>query len=336
MFTAPLTLALILPLTWQFIPILKPASLRGVAVSPDGVFCVAGSGPTVWVSRDQGEKWSERTPEQENAKDYRCVAMPDSNSILIASAGSPALILRSEDLGRHWKVVHSDERPAAFIDGMRFWNSRQGIAFGDPVGGKFLLLKTNDGGRTWREIDSGIKPLDGEAGFAASNGSMDLSDESTITIGLGAQTNQIASRVIKSNDSGNTWSVSDIECIASGNSSGIFALTMRPSGFGIAIGGDYRLTDLAKNHIAVTEDHGRTWRLPKGNPPGGFRSSVIFVPGKNGGFWLTTGPSGTDISPDGEVWRALSKEGFHALSLTSDSVPIAAGSDGRVALLRER
>lgn len=340
--TTPLmTLALILPLVWQPVTLSTKASIRGVAVSRDGAISVAGNGPEVWVSVDNGKTWTGRTPNRDDATDYRCVSMPASKVILIASAGTPALILRSENLGETWKEVFNDDRAAAFIDGMQFWDSERGIAFGDPVDGRFLLLKTDDGGETWNDVDCKVLPLAGEAGFAASNGSLALPRKSSCMIGLGARHDLGASRVLISDDTGQTWNVSEIAQIPAGPSSGIFALTIQDSGFGIAVGGDYKLTEHAEGHVAVTKDLGRTWRLPTGVSPHGFRSSVIFVPatettiesGYPNGFWLTTGPSGTDISEDGEDWKRLSDIGFHALNLTANGTPLAVGSDGRVALL---
>ena len=70
--------------------------------------------------------------------------------------------------------------------------------------------------------------------------------------------------------------------------------------------------------------------------------SVIFVPAKgthsgetiDAGYWLSTGPTGTDISDDGQDWRSIGETGFHALSLLPDGTPLATGSEGRIAILK--
>jgi len=36
-----------------------------------------------------------------------------------------------------------------FIDGIKMFDASNGIAVGDPVGGKWTVLKTTDGGATW-------------------------------------------------------------------------------------------------------------------------------------------------------------------------------------------
>ena len=339
--TASLLLSLILPLVWQPIELPSNASFRAVAVSRDGAICLSGNGPEVWVSTDGGKKWLDRKPEYEGVTDYRCVAIPANNVIFLASAGSPSVILRSDDLGSTWNTVHEDKRPAAFIDGLRFWDGQRGFSFGDPIGGRFLLLRTRDGGRSWGEVSSDVISLEGEAGFAASNGSMELFGRSSLLIGLGGRADHGASRVMRSDDDGETWEAVEVKQIPAGPSQGIFALSLRASGFGVAVGGDYKRPDESSGNVAVTDDGGRSWRLPNGRRPGGFRSSVIFVLSEQekrsgavgGGFWLATGPTGTDISDDGEDWRKLSDTGFHALNLLPSGSPIAVGKDGRIALL---
>jgi hypothetical protein len=85
--------------------------------------------------------------------------------------------------------------------------------------------------------------------------------------------------------------------------------------------------------------------MATGKGPRGFRSSIIYVPApqatpgsdtfrRESGYWIATGPSGTDISADGEDWKPLSEMGYHALHLTPEGVPLAVGSDGRIAILK--
>lgn len=328
-----------LPFAWQPIPLPSEASLRGIAVSASGTICVAGNGPQVWISNDRGSTWSKRTPNSSGVTDYRSVAMPIGEVLVVASAGTPAVILRSQDLGVTWQTAHDDERAAAFIDSVRFWDTQRGMAFGDPVEGAFWFRVTKDGGKTWSDRGCQIPPLAGEAGFAASNGSLAMMSPDSILVGLGGREDQGPSRVLHSEDAGRNWGVSEVADMPANASSGIFSVAMGEGGFGVAVGGDYKQTERRIGNIAVTDDQGRSWRLPKGQRPGGFRSSVIFVPAKGKarrpmGYWLATGPSGTDISDDGEDWRTLGGTGYHALCLLPDGTPLASGADGRVAILR--
>ncbi|MEO1617681.1 MAG: YCF48-related protein [Planctomycetota bacterium] len=327
---------------WTLVSPDSESSLRGAGVT-DTLICVAGSGPQVWVSKDAGGTWHDRTPEIPGVSDYRCVEVvanpsSDENVLLIASAGTPAVILRSEDAGETWKTVYENQKPAAFLDSLRFWDADHGIAFGDPIDGRFLLLKTRDGGKSWQDLACPIDPLEGEAGFAASNGSISLAGTNTVLIGLGGRIDQGPSRMLRSTDQGNHWDVIELAKIPAGPSSGIFAVSLRADGFGIAVGGDYKRPEDSGGNIAVTEDGGQTWRSVTGQGPRGYRSSVIRFQSKDGegqttDVWMTTGPSGSEVSVDGEDWQPYRKSGFHALRRIMTGV-LACGSDGRVALTK--
>jgi photosystem II stability/assembly factor-like uncharacterized protein len=54
---------------------------------------------------------------------------------------------------------------------MRFSSEQNGIAFSDPIDGKWLILQTQNHGDSWQAIDSANIPdmAPNEAGFAASN-----------------------------------------------------------------------------------------------------------------------------------------------------------------------
>jgi hypothetical protein len=232
------SVALVMPLAWQSSKLSTDASLHGVAVSSGGVTIVAGNGPQVWVMNNIDQTWSDRTPNIVGVTDYRCAVTPSDSVLLVASAGSPAVILRSVDFGVQWSTVHSDTRPAAFLDAIQFWDARRGIAFGDPVGGEFLILGTDDAGQTWRNLTCTVKPLEGEAGFAASNGSISLAGDSSIAIGLGGRADGGSSRVLISQDTGQTWTPHEVSVMPASASSGVFSIVLRESGFGIAVGGD--------------------------------------------------------------------------------------------------
>jgi hypothetical protein len=252
---------------------------------------------------------------------------------------------------------------------MRFWDSQRGLACGDPIDGKFLILRTEDGGRSWQTLDCQIAAREGEAGFAASNGLIVTADERSAVIGLGGGlavepangVEQQASRVLRTEDFGATWMTSEVGVMPAGPSAGIFGLATGPGGLLIAVGGDYKLPTQSLNQIAISADAGATWRLPKGNKPPGFRSSIVYVPPApaaaaqvpgsqfpdlqrsgskpagtlKSGYWLTTGPSGTDISLTGEDWHPLATPGFNAISNPAPLRqarfwPVFAGSEGRV------
>lgn len=53
---------------------------------------------------------------------------------------------------------------------MDFWDDQNGIAFGDAIDGKLVILKTTDGGDSWQEAPDNERPSvdDDNYAFAAS------------------------------------------------------------------------------------------------------------------------------------------------------------------------
>jgi hypothetical protein len=77
-------------------------------------------------------------------------------------------ILRTTNGGCFWEAV--SVQPGGRIHGIKMFNSTIGVAVGDPVGGKWTVLKTSDGGGTWSRF--GTEPpqfgsSSGGNGFAA-------------------------------------------------------------------------------------------------------------------------------------------------------------------------
>src|SRR5262249_23748074 len=83
---------------------------------------------------------------------------------------------------------------------------------------------------------------------------------------------------------------------------------------------------------ALSSDGGRTWRLPLGPGPFGYRSSVLRVPESPGPSLIAVGPTGTDRSDDGgETWTKLGNQGFHAAAMVRPGAGWAVGEHGRIA-----
>jgi photosystem II stability/assembly factor-like uncharacterized protein len=201
------------------------ASLRGlsVATTTSGTaIWAAGAKGTVLRSLDHGVSWLSTGPSEFPELEFRSIHAWSSMEAVIASAGTPAVILRTADGGLHWETVHRDSNPAAFFDGLRFHDDSRGVIFGDPIDGKFVVLRSEDRGRKWIAIDPDrLAPIRaGEAGFAASNSAMLAHGNGSIWIGTGGAVNS-SSRVHASTNFGETWQVADCP-LPSNASSGIF------------------------------------------------------------------------------------------------------------------
>ncbi len=319
-------------------------SLRGLCAVSETCCWASGAKGTVIRTTDGGKSWRSVGPPDTEAADFRDLQAWDEFTAVIMSAGDVDRLYRTEDGGTSWTVVYEHPDPVAFFDGMSFDpTGRRGWLMGDPINGKVHLLITDDAGRTWRQIPDSSSPsvADGIAAFAASGTHLLCPTKQTVLIGLGgAVVKSVAApqaAVLMTMDSGQEWQNVTLPMRAS-QSAGVFSITAIASESPrlIVVGGDYLKPEQDTDNVALSDDSGRSWRLPKTSRPGGFRSVVVSVMQDDGHTHvITTGPSGTDQSTDGgESWSGISRIGFHTMSFVSPAIGWAAGSDGRVARWR--
>ncbi len=309
------------------------ASLRGLAVAPHStsgapVLWASGSKGTILVTEDLGQNWRTCGPAKYPELEFRSLVAWNERQAIVASAGTPAIVLKTDDAGKSWREVLRDEHPKAFFDGLKFFDARRGVLFGDPIDGRFAVFTTDDAGENWRRVPPDALPAcrEGEAAFAASNSAMVVAPPASIWIGTGGSVAE-QSRVFISHDFGKTWQFALCPLISSA-SSGIFSLALSPDRRSlVAVGGDYQPDAKSETTGARSINEGKDFSKPQ-EPPTGYRSSVVFAAGK----FYATGPAGTDVSQDGSHWRKLSEIGFHALAVLPDGRLVAVGSGGRFGL----
>ena len=97
---------------------------------------------------------------------------------------------------------------------------------GDPVDSRFAILTTDDGGVTWRRSPRVLMPLalKGEGAFAASGTCLIVHGERNAWFGTGGAA---VSRVFRTTDRGQSWTVHETPIAAGNASAGIFSLAFR-------------------------------------------------------------------------------------------------------------
>jgi photosystem II stability/assembly factor-like uncharacterized protein len=318
---------------WVDHAVATKARLRGLGVVGDNVVWASGTGGTVLRTADGGRTWNVGSVQGASALDFRDVQAVDGGTAYLLSIGpgEQSRIFKTADAGATWATLYTNTDPKGFLDALAFSDADRGLALGDPVDGRFVVLATDDGGRTWKPANvEGMPPaLPGEGAFAASGTCLVVGRNGHAWFGTGGAK---TARVFGTVDGGRTWEAHETPLMAGTPSSGIFSLAFRDDFRGVAVGGDYKEPGQARNAVALTEDGGRTWRTPKGRGPSGYRSAVAYVPGRGGTTLVAVGPTGSDISTDGgENWTSLGPAGFHAVGFASPSVGWAVGEDGRVA-----
>jgi photosystem II stability/assembly factor-like uncharacterized protein len=309
--------------------------LRGVSAVSSRVAWASGAGGTVIRTADGGATWTSVPPAGAGELDFRDIEAVSAEVafVLAIGPGERSRIYKTVDGGKAWTQQFLNAEPRAFYDAMAFWDANRGLAFGDPVDGKFTVIRTSDGGGTWTAVPPANLPpaLEGEGGFAASGTCLVVAGTGHAWFGTGGAAR---ARVFRSIDGGATWEAADTPIAASTSSAGVFSLAFRDERNGVAAGGDYRKETESGNNFAVTRDGGRTWT--PGTAFRGFRSALAFVPRSRGRTLLAVGPAGADRSADGgTTWTPLGGEGFHAMSIAPDGAVWAVGEKGMVGIMRK-
>jgi photosystem II stability/assembly factor-like uncharacterized protein len=308
------------------------ARLRGVSAVDQQVAWASGSASTVLRTTNGGANWQKLTVTDEQL-DFRDIDAFDSSTAYILSVGNgpQSRIYKTIDGGKTWSLQFKNEDPKGFLDAMSFWNAKAGIVYGDSIDGRLFIMTTENGGRTWDRVPHEALPpaLENEGAFAASGTNIAVFGKDHAWIGTGGASK---SRVLRTDDRGHTWKVSETPLIA-GSSAGIFSIAFRDEKHGVIVGGDYKKEVEATDNLAVTSDGGITWKLVKGLS--GFRSAVAFVPAKRT-VLIAVGPSGADYSiDDGASWTTFESQSFDTLSFARGKpVGWAAGIRGNVGMLR--
>lgn len=307
--------------------------LRGVSAVDARVAWASGDKGTYARTTDGGRTWQAGVVPGAEALDFRDVDAFDAETayLLAIGEGDKSRIYKTTDGGRTWTLQFQNRRPTAFFDAMAFWDRDHGLAMSDPVEGRFLVITTADGGRTWRESPPEGMPaaLEGEGGFAASGTCVTVAAGGRAWFGTGGPG---GARVFRSADGGRTWQVAPAP-LARGRAAGVFSLVFLDGRRGVAVGGDYQKESEAGGNVAFTRDGGKSWEVPKGRRPGGYRSGVAVLRRKAGPLLVAVGPTGTDYSADGgRNWSSLGDEGYHAVGTAPRAeAGWAVGEGGRVA-----
>lgn len=318
--------------SWRPQPSPSHASLRGLSVVSARVAWASGSDGTYLATSDGGAHWRLGRVPGASRLDFRDVKAFSPQVAYLMAVAAGGGIYKTSDGGARWAKQYGNSAPGFFLDGLAFWDSGHGLALGDPLAGRFLLLRSGNGGRNWKSTAMLPPALPGEGAFAASGTALVAGGGRRAWFATGGRA---GARVFRSSDGGRTWKVADTPMSGGTDGAGIFSLAFADAQRGIAVGGDYTAPNNLARTAALTADGGRTWRLVPGHPLSGYRSAVAYQPGSRGRVLVAVGPNGTDASYDGGAnWTRLSDQGFNALAFAPDGSAWGVGAGGRIARLR--
>lgn len=306
--------------------------LRGLSVVSSNVVWASGARGTVVHTVDGGATWRRDSVPGAGALDLRGIEGTSARVAHAISIGDSSRIYRTTDGGRTWSQRWAATREGTFLDAIRFWDARHGIAMSDPVEGRFLILTTSDGGSSWQEVPRGRLPdaLAGEGGFAASGSCLAVWGRRDAWIVTGGAT---SARIYHTGDRGRTWTVHDTPLRAGAASAGAFSVAFRDTRHGVIAGGDYQQPALRGRNVALTTDGGRTWTLAdSASSPAGYRSAIGFAPGRAGRTIVAVGLTGTDLSRDGgRSWTQSDTVAYNSVAFAASGRGWVVGPRGRIA-----
>lgn len=208
-----------------------------VSAASDLVGWAAGATATVRKTVDGGAAWTDgnSTPGIITGDIYNINALDASTAFVTTSPGA-TFIYRTINGGVTWTQVFT--QAGGFIDGIQMISATEGYAMGDPVGGKWTILKTTDGGATWARMATEPVQVGTEAGW----------NNSFLIKGTHIWFGTNNTRVYHSTDLGLTWS--------SGTTTGTlntYAVHYNSLNDGLAGGG------VAATPLVKTNDGGTTY-----------------------------------------------------------------------------
>jgi photosystem II stability/assembly factor-like uncharacterized protein len=313
------------------------ARLRGLCVVDSRIIWASGTKGTFLHTTNGGESWQSGSVPGASGLDFRDVHLFDDQQahLLSIGDGDKSRIYRTTDGGQSWTLSFQNRDPKGFLDAFAFWDADHGIALGDPIDGRFLIVTTDDAGASWKRQPADALPpaLQGEGAFAASGTCLVTQGDRNVWFGTGGAK---VARVFRSVDHGRSWTVHETPIRADAASVGIFSLAFATASEGIAVGGDYKRPHQSDHIAARTSDGGRSWATVTGPGPRGYRSCVVFLPESSGKALVAVGPSGSDFSTDGgATWQPLGDLGFHAVGFAwASDAGWAVGENGLIARFR--
>ena len=305
-------------------------SLRGLSVVSDKIIWVSGSNGMVGKSINAGKTWEWINVKGFEKRDFRDIEAWDANTAIIMAIAEPAVILKTTDAGKNWKITYENKAPGMFLDAMEFRDMKNGMVIGDPLKDKLFVATTNDAGESWNEVayENLPKVDSGEACFAASGTNIRLwSDTGKCMVSGGMRSRFFLNE-----------KAIDIPIIQGSGTSGANSVAVRydkknyPLPYFVIVGGDFSRDTIAYQNCIISNDGGNSW-MPAKSPPKGYRSCVEFIDNKK---MISCGTSGVDISNDSGInWQFIGKQGFHVCRKAKRGNAIfLAGSNGTIGKLR--
>lgn len=300
-------------------------SIRSILIDSNKIWYSANNSRFGYFDLKENKKYEQQLEKDSLKLEFRSAAQTEKN-IFILTVSNPALLYRISKKELNPELVYQEKHEKVFYDSMQFWNNKEGIAIGDPVGDCLSIIITRDGGNSWNKISCAQLPkvVPGEAAFAASNTNIVVKGNNTWIVTGGKK-----ARVLYSGDKGLKWETVETPIVQGKEMAGIFTADFYDSKIGFIAGGDYGALNQNHGNKATSYDAGKTWNLVAENQGFGYASCIQYVPRSNGKSIVSVGANGIYYSYDsGNSWKQLATDPtLFTIRFTDDHTAIAAGKN---------
>jgi photosystem II stability/assembly factor-like uncharacterized protein len=137
------------------------------AVTPQ-IAWTAGAGGVVLRTTNGGNTWTSVGGGNLGTSDlYNITATSATTAFTTTSTTTATYLFRTTNGGTSWDTVFV--QAGGFLNAIHMFDANNGIAQGDPVGGRWTVIRTSDGGATWVR-DTVNAPLQVGGEYGANNG----------------------------------------------------------------------------------------------------------------------------------------------------------------------
>ncbi len=305
---------------------IKNTSIRAIQVVNDSTIWFAGSNGKYGRIINNKIELDSITFEDKKIN-FRSIAF-NGESIFILSIENPAVLYKINPLGEKLelpKIVYQENHKSIFYDAMAFFDTKNGIAMGDPTSNCLSVILTNDGGKTWKKLPCDSLPNIhvGEAAFAASNTNIAISGKNAWLATGGKK-----ARVFYSNNLGLNWNVVETPITQGGKMTGIYTIDFYDDNNGIIMGGNWEEKSSTYATKALTNNGGKTWSLISKNQLPGYISCVQYAPNSKGERIVAVSTEGIYYSENkGELWHKISDKSYYSIQFIDKNTAWLSGNN---------
>ena len=254
-------------------------ALNSVKAVSQSLVWAAGNGGVVLRTTNGGTSWTSVGGGAIGTQDlYAIDAISATTAFVTGAPSTTTYMFRTTNSGTSWDTVFV--QAGGFLDAIKMYDANTGFALGDPVGGRWVIMRTSNGGTTW--VRDTLAPAQVGTEGGSNNGMTTLG-----TTHIWFCSNSSPPKIYRSTDAGATWASSTLPGTAT-FTAGISFITTQ---YGVSGGNN--------GNAARSTDGGATWAAVTVGGTGAIYSNAA---AGTINFWATRGNTVQKSADRGATW----------------------------------